>query len=688
MKTASVVATKIGNIWQIRGYTRPYVDILRANECTWDGKKLAWEHVGAELPPVVKQIIDGTYGLDANSPISEPNSGNFEKQVSEAELTPRRAKRPYSRKAAGLFEKGAAVEWDSPSGVVCGEYLKPEDATRSRVRLGSAELVIHNDLLREATPVKPIVIIDMEQMQADQEALRKQADTLANELGYSLVASVSRDDPNLAQKLAEAFAVAMGRKFIIHTEPDGTCPYMVENQRDLKPGQDWLGWMTCCECGLFLDLESNRKAGSKPLMGVGNGKVICRNCHRVKHNLPTIKIDAPKAITKPTFDTTLYGFLEGHWHIKQTDVESALCGVDWYGLGVHRLADEMQLTPMCRTCVDIKAGQVVNGKLKTSAAALKNAANFRVLADRMQKDIDHHMRPFGDRNVTRKRQQEYESRMADGRNLQKVQANLRALADAIEQGRLPEILQGIRTKWSVEWLTFRDWMPLPEHRYNETERNNLLKAGINEFNYYQAYAAMQALGDGKVGEETPAQKLEALRMEVARKNIPDYFPTPPDVIDVLMRHVTPNAGEAVLEPSAGSGHIAQVVRERYPDAVLSVIEYHVTLQEILKLQGFDLVGDDFFAHDRQYDFIVQNPPFTDMADIDHVRHAYRCLKAGGRLVSVMSKSWQFRRDKKAVAFREWLEMVGGHAEDLPNGAFKASERSTGVVTCYVVIDRE
>ncbi len=291
--TASVVATKIGDTWQIRGYTRPYVDILRANGCAWDGKKLAWEYVGAGLPDEIQQLVDGTYGLNENSPLPELNKGNLENQVSQAETTSGRAKRPYSRKTAGVFEKGAPVEWDSPSGIVCGEYLKPEDATRSRVLLGSAELVIHNAMLRRVMLANPIVIVDMEQIQGDEAILRKQADTLANELGYSLVASVSRDDPNLAQALAEVFAVAMGRKPIVHTEPDGTCPYMIENQRDLKPGQDWLGWMTCCECGVFLDLESNRKAGSKPLMGVGNGKVICRNCHAAKYNLPEIQLDTP-----------------------------------------------------------------------------------------------------------------------------------------------------------------------------------------------------------------------------------------------------------------------------------------------------------------------------------------------------------------------------------------------------------
>lgn len=111
---------------------------------------------------------------------------------------------------------------------------------------------------------------------------------------------------------------------IVDIEPDGTCPYMVENQRSLKPCQDWLGWMTCCECGVFLDLESNRKAGSKPLMGLPYGKVICRNCHAAKHNLPEIRIDTPSLMLPVRQVEFLLALAEGKPVAKNAATRKAL----------------------------------------------------------------------------------------------------------------------------------------------------------------------------------------------------------------------------------------------------------------------------------------------------------------------------------------------------------------------------
>ena len=43
--------------------------------------------------------------------------------------------------------------------------------------------------------------------------------------------------------------------------------------------------------------------------------------------------------------------------------------------------------------------------------------------------------------------------------------------------------------------------------------------------------------------------------------------------------------------------------------------------------------------------------------------------------------------KKATEFREWLDKIGGTSEKLPDGAFKQAERSTGVNTRLVTIDK-
>jgi hypothetical protein len=99
-----------------------------------------------------------------------------------------------------------------------------------------------------------------------------------------------------------------------------------------------------------------------------------------------------------------------------------------------------------------------------------------------------------------------------------------------------------------------------------------------------------------------------------------------------------------------------------------------------------VVASDFLEYQGHYDKIVMNPPFQQQADIDHVRHAYSLLNAGGRLVAIVSEGVFFRQDKKASAFREWLEEVGGTSEQIEAGAFDTSDRPTGVATRLVVVD--
>jgi len=86
---------------------------------------------------------------------------------------------------------------------------------------------------------------------------------------------------------------------------------------------------------------------------------------------------------------------------------------------------------------------------------------------------------------------------------------------------------------------------------------------------------------------------------------------------------------------------------------------------------------------QRFDFVIMNPPFEELQDVDHVQHAYKMLSNGGTLVSIMSESPFFRNDTKSKNFREWLELVGGYSEKLPEGSFK--ESGTGVNCRLVVI---
>ncbi len=223
---------------------------------------------------------------------------------------------------------------------------------------------------------------------------------------------------------------------------------------------------------------------------------------------------------------------------------------------------------------------------------------------------------------------------------------------------------------------------------NITEHKRMLNAGIDtEEKFQKAKVDLQEMGK-KAVDRTKEQKIRSMEQKLLGRDIPGYFPTPKVVAEKLVEEADIQPGMRVLEPSAGKGNIADVVKEKHPDATLSTIEYQPDLADILKVKGHEVIGQDFLGHTGQYDRIVMNPPFENLQDIDHVRHAYEQLKPGGKLVSVMSPSPFFRSDKKAVEFREWLNSVGGVSEKLPEKSFaEKSERATGVGSMMVTIEK-
>lgn len=201
----------------------------------------------------------------------------------------------------------------------------------------------------------------------------------------------------------------------------------------------------------------------------------------------------------------------------------------------------------------------------------------------------------------------------------------------------------------------------------------------------EALRAFAALYTAPKGESD----VEKATRDLIGRNIAGFFPTPRPIVDRMISAAALEPGQAILEPSAGKGDIAEAIREAEPQAKLDVIEVVPTLREILRLKGFELVDSDFLEHAGEYDRILMNPPFENGADIEHVRHAYDLLKPGGRLVAIMSEGPFFRQARKDEAFRQWLDSVDGHSEKLPPDSFAGKDafRQTGVATRLVTIQK-
>lgn len=262
-------------------------------------------------------------------------------------------------------------------------------------------------------------------------------------------------------------------------------------------------------------------------------------------------------------------------------------------------------------------------------------------------------------------------------------------------------------------------------------RNALKRIGIETPSEYRS-ALREFIG---LQEQAIVNKVRELELSMAgRKNDGlDFFPTPAEVADQMVAAADITPDMAVLEPSAGMGHIADRIREA--GAEPDVIELAEDRRELLQEKGYNLAdfrdfldmkprqfftyGDVFRApdgaegvmsgsggmgssrvilkpllpdgsvdsrrgewHDRDglvgvrhrgtesgYDRIIMNPPFSNGRDIEHVMHAYDLLKPGGRIVAIMGESAFFNQSKKAEAFRQWLDDKGGTSEKLPAGSF-------------------
>jgi hypothetical protein len=115
-----------------------------------------------------------------------------------------------------------------------------------------------------------------------------------------------------------------------------------------------------------------------------------------------------------------------------------------------------------------------------------------------------------------------------------------------------------------------------------------------------------------------------------------YYPTSDEKLqDVLMDMADVQEEHSKLEPSAGSGHIAERM-----GADTVCVELSSSRCEILKAKGFNkVICEDFVMWaqktDQKFDRIVMNPPFADGRALQHVRLASMLLNKQGRLTAVV-----------------------------------------------------
>ena len=151
---------------------------------------------------------------------------------------------------------------------------------------------------------------------------------------------------------------------------------------------------------------------------------------------------------------------------------------------------------------------------------------------------------------------------------------------------------------------------------------------------------------------------------VATGTIPDpkahqYYPTPPDIAEIVTELAEIEPHHRVLEPSAGTGNLVASLDPKQVTCV-EISERHC---QVLRARGIeDVIRADFLdptgwmiRPSRFYDRVIMNPPFSAGRWKAHLKAAIQYVRpAGGRLVAVLPASAE---PESMVDGKEWEVLV-------------------------------
>jgi hypothetical protein len=225
-------------------------------------------------------------------------------------------------------------------------------------------------------------------------------------------------------------------------------------------------------------------------------------------------------------------------------------------------------------------------------------------------------------------------------------------------------------------------------QYFETaveERRRLERMGINLVEELRAYLReFWAYKNSVKTTVDPVQKkIKELERQYKLEQKGDINFTPPEVALFMIELADIEEDSKILEPEAGIGNIADQIR-KFTDNI-DVCEKMFSYVELLKLKGYNVVGNDFMQLDKynEYSYIIMNPPFS--CELEHIKHAYDLLKTDGKIISITSPHWTFASDRKSQEFKNWFDQIGGEiVDDLESGTFEM----TGVKSQIIVINKD
>lgn len=206
------------------------------------------------------------------------------------------------------------------------------------------------------------------------------------------------------------------------------------------------------------------------------------------------------------------------------------------------------------------------------------------------------------------------------------------------------------------------------------------------------------------GEAKAAIALLLSGDKLPEKNPLDFFATPPDVADMLVKalQIDWTKRNRILEPSAGEGALVEaLVRNNRSGRKwdLTVVEIDLARHALLhrvciqnQIASVSSSAQDFldvwFGAVSPFDYVVMNPPFTAEGDplayMAHIETALKLLNPGGRLAAIVPSGCVHGASRRHQGFRALLIGLGAEFRTLPEKAFQKS--GTGVSCVMIVLE--
>ena len=208
----------------------------------------------------------------------------------------------------------------------------------------------------------------------------------------------------------------------------------------------------------------------------------------------------------------------------------------------------------------------------------------------------------------------------------------------------------------------------------------------------QPGAAAQAVRPDDLRTDIEAMRA-TVKAGVQVVSAPQLFPTPSKLAARMVDLADLAIGMRVLEPSAGTGRLLEALPGVVPfslvrQTALEVVAVEVNAALAARLACSGLAGTvrcaDFLQCSADvgdlglFDAVLMNPPFAQGADIEHITHALKMLKPGGRLVALCANG-----PRQNASLRPMVEARGGEWEDLQADTFK--DEGTGVRVALITM---